>query len=131
MHKFLLWMYYSVFSAFFSLRILGKTRSLRHITKFLEYVTYDFLLPTRESIVLGQIFEAEILMDLYVLKSPEPENHIFSVCFVCMCLCLCLWVCVRVWVSVIYITQKKIKVESWNLIFYICIIGINATWNLL
>ena len=60
---------------------------------------YYFLLPiSRESIALGQIFEMEILMDLNVLRSPEPENHIFSVWSVCMCVCLC--VCVSVCVSV-------------------------------
>ena len=36
---------------------------------------------------LGQIFEMEILVDLQVMKSPESENHICSVWFVCMCVC--------------------------------------------
>ena len=36
---------------------------------------------------LGQIFEVEILMVLHVLRSPESENHIFSIWSVCMCVC--------------------------------------------
>ena len=36
-------------------------------------------------------------MDLHVLRSPESENHIFSVWSVCMCVCIC--VCVSVCVS--------------------------------
>ena len=31
-------------------------------------------------LILGQIFEMEILMDLHVLRSPVYENHVFSVC---------------------------------------------------
>ena len=38
---------------------------------------------------LGQIFEMEILMDLYVLRSHESENPIFSCCFECVCVCVC------------------------------------------
>ena len=45
---------------------------------------------------LSQIFEVEILMDLHVVRSPESENHIFSVWSVCMCVCLCVCVCVCV-----------------------------------
>ena len=36
---------------------------------------------------LDQIFEMEILMDLHVMRSPESENHIFSVWSVCLCVC--------------------------------------------
>ena len=50
-------------------------------------------------------------MNLHVLWSPESENHIFSIWFVCLCLC----------VSVISITQIQIKAETSNLVFYICI----------
>ena len=32
-------------------------------------------------------------MDLYVLRPPESENHIFSIWPVCMCVCVCLCVC--------------------------------------
>ena len=42
---------------------------------------------------LSQIFEVEIFMNLHVMRSPESENHIFSVSSVCS-------------VSVISITQK-------------------------
>ena len=39
-----------------------------------------FFLPMygSESTDMGQIFEMEILMELYTLKTPESENHIFS-----------------------------------------------------
>ena len=30
---------------------------------------------------LSQIFEAEILMNLHVMRSPESENRIFNVCY--------------------------------------------------
>ena len=48
-------------------------------------------LISRESIVLGQIFEVDILMDLNVLRLPETENHIFSgwSVYTCVCLCIC------------------------------------------
>ena len=36
------------------------------------------------------------LMDLHVLRSPESENHIFSVWSVYMCVCVCVYVCVCV-----------------------------------
>ena len=48
-------------------------------------------------------------MDLNILRSPESENHIFSIWFV--------------YVSVISITQKQIIAESSNLVFYNCIVG--------
>ena len=81
-----------------------------------------FLLPKyRESIVLGQIFKVEILMDLQVLRSPESENHIFRVCSVGMCVCVCLCVCPCVCVSVISLTQKQITAEASNFLFYIYI----------
>ena len=50
-------------------------------------------------------------MDLHVLRSPESENHTFSVW--CECLCVC--------VSDNSITQKQITAEISNLIFYIWI----------
>ena len=53
-------------------------------------------------------------MGLYVLRSPQCENPIFSVWFMYMCVSVC--------VSVISITQKQITRESSNLAFYICII---------
>ena len=59
----------------------------------------------------GQIFEIEILMDLHAMRTPESENHIYSVWSVCMCVCVC--------VSLISITQKQITAETPNLIFYI------------
>ena len=67
------------------------------LLQFQEYsLTYFyFLLPIRrESIVFGQIFEMEILMDLHVLRSPESEKHIFSLQSVCMCVCVSVCLCI-------------------------------------
>ena len=50
------------------------------ITSFL--VSYSHMLD--KVLFLGQIFETEIFMDLLVFKSPESENHIFSVWSVCV-----------------------------------------------
>ena len=54
----------------------------------------------------NQIFEQEILMDLHILRSPEYENHILAV-LVC--------------VYLLSESQKQIRVETLNLVFYICI----------
>ena len=60
-----------------------------------------FHLPiySRESSVWGQIFKIEILMDLHGMRTPESENHVFSIWSVCM----------YVLVSVINITQSKLQ----------------------
>ena len=60
-----------------------------HLPKKLKLSDFYFLLHrSREIIVLGQIFEMEILMDLHVLRDPEYENHISSALSVCMCVCM-------------------------------------------
>ena len=69
---------------------------------------YYFLLPiSRQSIVLGWNFEMQTLMDIHVLRSPESENHIFSVWSVCMCVCL--YVCMSVSLCVCYQHNSKTK----------------------
>ena len=55
-------------------------------------------------------------MNLYVLRAPESENHIFSVWPMCVRVPVCVSVCV------ISIAQNQITAESSNLVFYICII---------
>ena len=50
----------------------------------------------------GEISEIEAFMYLFVLRSPESENNIFSVWSVCVCVCI----------SVIIITQKQITAET-------------------
>ena len=60
---------------------------------FLLSLTYAMV---EKVLFLDLIFEKELLMDLHVMRSPESENHIFSVWSVCMCVC----------VSVISITQN-------------------------
>ena len=42
------------------------------------FITF-FYLYAEKVLLLGQIFEMEILMDLHILRSPESEKHIFSV----------------------------------------------------
>ena len=49
-----------------------------------------------KALFLAQIFEVEILMDWYVLRFHESENHIFSAWSVCMCVCVCLCVSMSV-----------------------------------
>ena len=53
----------------------------------------------------GEIFEMAILMDVFVLRFPETENHIFR-----------RW---SVWQSVINMTPKQVTVETRNLILYV------------
>ena len=55
----------------------GKARSYAHK----QFLKTPFLLSfiIRNSILLGEIFEMEILMDLHVMRVPESENNIFSV----------------------------------------------------
>ena len=83
----------------------------------MEVTFLFFSCMIKELLNLGQIFEMDILMDLHVLRSPEPENHIgWSVwVYVCVCVCVCAWVCVSM--SVISITQKRITVGTSNLVF--------------
>ena len=82
-------------------------------------IPFYFLLPIRkESIVLGSNFRSR---DLPVLRTPEFENHIFSVWSMCMCVCVSVRMCVSLCVSVI--KKKKITAESLNLVLNICIIG--------
>ena len=77
------------------------------------FFTFSYPCNVRESIVLDQIFEMEILMDWHVMRIPESENHIFTVWFVCMCVCVCL---------LSALLKKQIAAESSNLVVYICII---------
>ena len=88
--------------------------------KKLSSCTFYFLLSIcgRESIIFGQIFEMEILMDLHVLRSSKSENYISSGWSLCMCVCVS--ACVSV--SVISITQKQITAETSNLVLNISII---------
>ena len=56
---------------------------IAHMCKHLHKGTffYYFLLPirmTEKVLFLDQIFEIEILIDLYVLRSPDFENLVFS-----------------------------------------------------
>ena len=58
------------------------------ITVFITFIIFTFsYLLTEKVLFWGQISEMEILMELHVLRSPESENHIFSVWCVCMCVC--------------------------------------------
>ena len=68
-------------------------------------IAASFYFNGRESIVFGSNFEMEILIDFHFMRSPESENHIFSIMSVCTCM------------SVISITQ--ITAETSNLAFNI------------
>ena len=78
----------------------------------MDIFTFCYPHNDRESISLCHIFEKGILLPLYVIRSLESVNCIFSIWSVCMCVC----------VSVISITEKQITAEALNLVFYICII---------
>ena len=55
--------------------------------------------------ILRQIFEMEILIDLHVLRTPNPKVTVLAVTS-----------------TVISITQNQMTAETSNLVFYICII---------
>ena len=74
-----------------------------------------------KELFLSQIFKTEILIDLYFMRTPESENHTFSIWSVCMCVSLCVCVCVSE-CFFFSITQKQTTAETSNLLFYICII---------
>ena len=81
---------------------------------FREFSFYFFLLMlvTEKILFLGQIFEMEILMDLHVMRTPESENHIFSVWSVCACVCASVCDCkVNIWR---FISTKIINIETPN-----------------
>ena len=63
----------------------------------------------------GEIFEMAILMDVFVLRFPETENHIFNGRSVC------------VWLLSAQLKNKLY--EAPNLEFYI-LIHVDAAWNL-
>jgi hypothetical protein len=52
-----------------------------------------------ESIVFGQIFEFEFLMDIPVLVPPESKKVVFRVISVCVCVCVGVGVGVLTWGS--------------------------------
>ena len=61
--------------------------------------TQNFLLSlayvmVEKVLLLGQIFEMEVLADLHVITPPETENHILRALSACshVCLCVCLYV---------------------------------------
>ena len=83
--------------------------SSKSILSGVRLFTFSYLYMAEKVLLLGQIFEMEILMNLHVLWFSESQYHIFSVWSVYMCM------------SVISLTQKQITAESSNLIFYICI----------
>ena len=68
---------------------------MMHILKQRLVFIFTFSYPyiVEKVLFLNQIFKMEILMDLHVLRSPESENHIFSVWSVSLCVCVCACVC--------------------------------------
>ena len=68
-----------------------KKKGLKYLKlNYYYYFAFSYL-QVEKVLFLCQIFEVEIFMDLHVLRSPESENHIFSVWSVCLCdsMCLC------------------------------------------
>ena len=52
---------------------------------FTSFFSFSCQLYAKKVLFLGQIFETEILMNLHALRSPIPENHIFSSWSGCVC----------------------------------------------
>ena len=71
-------------------------------------ITFPTHVMVEKVLFLGQILKMEILMDLHIMRSPESENHIFSVWSEC--------------VSVILTNQKQITAETsiWYSTFVSC-----------
>ena len=46
-----------------------------------------------KSVVWGQIFEIQILMDLHVLKTPEITKKSYFLLLACVCMCV--YLCMR------------------------------------
>ena len=51
-------------------------------------ITFSDIFLAEEALFWGQIFETDIVMDLYFLRSPESKNHILSGGSGCQCACL-------------------------------------------
>ena len=65
----------------------NKSNECLNIISCLRIFSYSYIID--KALFFGQIFKMEILMDLYVLKSPESGNHIFSVWSLCLYVCVC------------------------------------------
>ena len=90
---------YTEFSPFYQLTDFKKRRlcmyvyiciqfkfMFRHFKKFSNFdKSFYFLLICMKNIGFGSNL-GQILVDLHVLRSPESENHVFSVC-----LCVCVY----------------------------------------
>ena len=85
---------------------------------FFFFFFFTYTCNGRESIVLGQIFKMEILMDLYVIRAPESENHILTF-GLCVRVSVCISACVSVFSYQHY--SKKFTSEISNLVFFISI----------
>ena len=85
---------------------------------YLKFVIYILLnIYGVESIVLGEIFKLEILMDFHVEKSLESEKQFFSSWSMCVYLCVCVRACIYFQHNL-----KLIIPETSNLVFHVCTI---------
>ena len=89
-----------------------KMQNKLHELELAFFFTSSYPTNDRGSIVLRSNFRNGYLMNLYVMRFPEFENHIFNL-FACVYVRLCIY---------ISITRKQITEETSNLIFYTCII---------
>ena len=70
----------------------------------------------KKVLLLGQIFEMEILINLHVMRTPKSKNHIFNISSLCMCVCQS--------------TKLKNKLQQKTEIWYSTFVSyIDATWN--
>ena len=55
------------------------------------FIPFYYLCMVEKILFLRQIFQMEILTDLQVLMSSEPESNIFSYWSVCICISVCVY----------------------------------------
>ena len=102
-----------------SQKLWKKVEYRRHLLNGISlkkwFITFSYPYMVQKVLLLVHNFEMEILMDLQVLRSQKPENHIFSGWSVCVCL--------RMPVTSLKKLKKQIISETPNLEFYMCVIG--------
>ena len=79
---------------------------------FLLIILLSLTMWVEKLLFWSKFFEIETLIDLYFLRSPESENHIFSGCSFSLSLCLSLSLSVRVCLCSCYWHSSKTNNSS-------------------
>ena len=69
--------------------LLSLTIQYSNISGLIQRRSFLLSLTLEKVLFWGQLFKILTLMDFYILRSPESENHIFSKWSVCMSVFLC------------------------------------------